>query len=93
MLFEVSEDIKSSSVGAKHWSTGPIAPSRAKKNGRCFGVCEYMHLFMFILLVKWSGVLYTVHDMEKFAAVSGDHISGGKKQSRKESRCVQYVFG
>ena len=27
--FEVSEDIKSSSVGAKHWSPGPIAPSRA----------------------------------------------------------------
>ena len=66
----------------------------AQKNlGRCFGVCEYMHLFMFILLVKKKRVLYTVHDMEKFAAVSGDHISGGKKQSRKESRCVQYVFG
>ena len=29
MLFEVSEDLKSSSVGAEHWSTGPIAPSRA----------------------------------------------------------------
>ena len=29
--FEVSEDLKSSSVGAEHWSTGPIAPSRAKK--------------------------------------------------------------
>ena len=27
--FEVSEDLKSSSVGANHWSPGPIAPSRA----------------------------------------------------------------
>ena len=29
ILFEVSEDIKSSSVGANHWSPRPIAPSRA----------------------------------------------------------------
>ena len=27
--FEVSEDLKSSSVGANHWSPRPIAPSRA----------------------------------------------------------------
>ena len=78
---------KKSPVGLKQHSMNAVRGLGGPK------VLLGRRLFIFILLVKWSGVLYTVHDMEKFAAVSGDHISGGKKQSRKESRCVQYVFG
>ena len=41
--FEVSEDIKPSSVGANHWSSRPIAPSRA------FFACRKLRRFPFVV--------------------------------------------